>query len=179
MVRQHESAPSRRSRATSSSLSASWEDVSKGLSTEELTETYVPFWVKPSRFIRRIFIPIEDIFMHWYYMVVDYDMNTVYHLDSYPDPKMLGKLHEMMTSSSYGPLRAFTPPDLGRWPIRRGNGVPNSLVLGLFLGSILQPLVHQWSVRGTTTVSLVGGPFNAIGGLVRMWAQKWQSCGRP
>ncbi|KAL4371224.1 hypothetical protein AHAS_Ahas06G0144400 [Arachis hypogaea] len=31
----------------------------------------------------------------------------------------------MMTSSSYGPLRAFTPPDLGRWPIRRGNGVPN------------------------------------------------------
>ncbi|XLR11415.1 hypothetical protein S83_039353 [Arachis hypogaea] len=42
------------------------EDVNKGLS-----KTYVSFWVKPSRFVRRIFIPIEDIFMHWYCMVVD------------------------------------------------------------------------------------------------------------
>ncbi|RYR75554.1 hypothetical protein Ahy_A01g000103 isoform A [Arachis hypogaea] len=51
------------------------EGVAKGLSLEELTETYIPFWVKPSRFLNnvlnfilyvlnKIFVPIEDIFWH-------------------------------------------------------------------------------------------------------------------
>ncbi|RYR64253.1 hypothetical protein Ahy_A03g010379 [Arachis hypogaea] len=258
MVRQHESAPSRRSRATSSALSASrkvtkvpktkfkvihdmdfnWadtllfnylfsdghsldetvvrmvqyrltrrhiqslvpgrpidgrvvemvaEEVSKGLSTEELTETYVPFWIKPSRFVRCVnFIPIEEIFMHWYCMVVDYDMNTVYHLDSYLDPKMvtesenecqafnrlLNQLGEAMGSPIT--IQGYIHIDrFGAWVISWLH--PKRSFNHLRISGVLEDPI----VQGTTVVSLVGGPFNAIGGLVRMWAQKWQSRRHP
>ncbi|RYR47029.1 hypothetical protein Ahy_A07g032934 [Arachis hypogaea] len=98
------------------------DDVSKELTTVELNEIYVPFWLKPTRFLNRIFIPIEDVFMHWYCMVVDFGEKIVYHLDSFSDLKML---YAMMTSLTFGPLRQFIPEDMGRWPIRRGNEIPN------------------------------------------------------
>ncbi|QHO08423.1 Ulp1 protease family, carboxy-terminal domain protein [Arachis hypogaea] len=112
------------------------DDIMKDVGTQELADCYVPFWIKPSRFISHIFIPIEDIFMHWYCMVVDFGDMTVYHLDSYPDPnmvhdreqlirKIMGKLHEIMTSETYGHLRRYIPGDLADWPVRRGQGVPN------------------------------------------------------
>ncbi|KAL4337852.1 hypothetical protein AHAS_Ahas12G0151600 [Arachis hypogaea] len=65
------------------------QDVAKGLALEELTETYISFWVKPSRFLNHIFVPIEEFLGYWYCMVVDFGHKVVYHLDSYPDPNMI------------------------------------------------------------------------------------------
>ncbi|KAL4343874.1 hypothetical protein AHAS_Ahas11G0122000 [Arachis hypogaea] len=92
------------------------------------------FWCLPPSFA--IFIPIEDIFMHWYCMVVEFGEKTVYHLDSFPDVNMvsdreqlmecvLEMLYAMMSSPAFGPLRQYTLEDMGRWPIRRGNGIPS------------------------------------------------------
>ncbi|KAL4330160.1 hypothetical protein AHAS_Ahas13G0372300 [Arachis hypogaea] len=39
--------------------------------------------------------------------------------------RMLEMLYAMMTSPVFGPLRQYTPEDMGRWPIWRGNGIPN------------------------------------------------------
>ncbi|RYR28953.1 hypothetical protein Ahy_B01g053182 [Arachis hypogaea] len=199
-----------------------------GLSVVELNEIYMPFWLKPTRFLNRvcvsihtdllafritfrdadpigtnlkffiffvycqIFIPIEDIFMHWYCMVVEFGEKTVYHLDSFPDVNMvsdreqlmecvyvsdlrtmpqLEMLYAMMSSPAFGPLRQYTLEDMGRWPIRRGNGIPScNTTCNLFCDWWLEDI----TLRGRTAVSLAGGPFNAIGGLVRMWAAKWQ-----
>ncbi|KAL4398654.1 hypothetical protein AHAS_Ahas01G0313500 [Arachis hypogaea] len=69
------------------------EGVAKGLSLEELTETYIPFWVKPSRFLNNMF--------------------------------QLGRIHDLMTSPVYAPLKVNTPNNLRVWPIRRGQGIPN------------------------------------------------------
>ncbi|MED6147606.1 hypothetical protein PIB30_045374 [Stylosanthes scabra] len=43
-----------------------------------------------------IFVPIEDIFGHWYYMVIDYAVKTAYHLDSYPDRNMVVDREKLM-----------------------------------------------------------------------------------
>ncbi|XLQ99473.1 hypothetical protein S83_065672 [Arachis hypogaea] len=171
------------------------DDVSKGLSVVELNEIYVPFWLKPTRFLNRIFIPIEDIFMHWYCMVVEFGEKTIYHLDSFPDVNMvsdreqlmervLEMLYAMMFSPAFGPMRQYTPEDMGRWPIRRENEIPNCNTSDSSAAWVIQWLHPEGSfnpyeisgvledstLRGRTAVSLAGGPFNAIGDLVRMWA---------
>ncbi|QHN82940.1 Ulp1 protease family, carboxy-terminal domain protein [Arachis hypogaea] len=169
------------------------EDVSKGLLVDELIETYLPFWVKPSRFLNRIFIPVEDIFFHWYCIVVDFADKTVYHLDSYPDPNMIAdreslirnmveRLHDLMTYPDYGPLRAFTPTDLRECPIRRGYSAAAWVISwldpeGMFNALEISGVLDDSTLRGRTTVSLAGGPFNATGSLVKMWAKQWQRLG--
>ncbi|XLS91018.1 hypothetical protein HN51_067026 [Arachis hypogaea] len=175
------------------------DDIMKDVGTQELADCYVPFWIKPSRFISHIFIPIEDIFMHWYCMVVDFGDMTVYHLDSYPDPnmvhdreqlirKIMGKLHEIMTSETYGHLRRYIPGDLADWPVRRGQGVPNcntsdspsSWVIswlnsnGKFNASNISGVLEDSNIRGLTAISLVGGPFNTMASTVRIRARQWQ-----
>ncbi|XP_057726151.1 uncharacterized protein LOC130941608 [Arachis stenosperma] len=178
------------------------EDVTKELPLEELTETYIPFWVKPSRFLNHIFVPIEDILGHWYCMVIDFVDKAAYHLDSYPDANMipgreqlmkdiLGRIHDLMTSPAYGPLKVNTHNNLRDWPIRRGQGIPNcntSDSSGAWVISWLDPegcfnsldisgVLDDLTLRGRTAVSVVGGPFNAIGGLIRLRAQRWQRGG--
>ncbi|QHN81548.1 Ulp1 protease family, carboxy-terminal domain protein [Arachis hypogaea] len=176
------------------------EDVSKGLLVDELAETYLPFWVKPSRFLNRIFIPVKEIFFHWYCVVVDFADKMVYHLDSYPNSNkiadreslirnMVERLHDLMTYPDYGPLRAFTPTDLREWPIKQGQGIPNcntsaaAWVIswldleGRFNALEISGVLDDSTLKGRTAVSLAGGPFNAIGSLVRMWAKQWQRLG--
>ncbi|RYR18538.1 hypothetical protein Ahy_B03g063169 [Arachis hypogaea] len=147
----------------------------------------------------QIFIPIEDIFMHGYCMVVEFGEKTVYHMDSFPDVNMvsdreklmervLEMLYAMMSSPAFGPLRQYTPEDMGRWPIRRGNGIPNCNTSDSSAAWVIQWLHPEGSfnpyeisgvledstLRGRTAVSIAGGPFNVISGLVRMWAAQWQ-----
>ncbi|KAL4322088.1 hypothetical protein AHAS_Ahas14G0175500 [Arachis hypogaea] len=44
----------------------------------------------------QIFIPIEDVFMHWYCMVVNFGEKTVYHLDSFSDVNMVSDREQLM-----------------------------------------------------------------------------------
>ncbi|MED6168805.1 hypothetical protein PIB30_014927 [Stylosanthes scabra] len=175
------------------------DDVSKGFDVDILAGTYLPFWIKPTRFVNRIFIPIEDIFMHWYCMVVDFGDKAVYHLDSYPDAGMipsreglmreiLVKIFQVMTCERYGPFCVYTPKDLADWPIRRGQGIPNYNTsdssaawviswlhpLGNFNGFDISGVLDDSTIRGKTAISLAGGPFNAIGDMVISWAEQWQ-----
>ncbi|RYQ80108.1 hypothetical protein Ahy_Scaffold1g106736 [Arachis hypogaea] len=132
-------------------------------------------------------------------MVIDFGEKTVYHLNSFLDvnmvsdreqlmERMLEMLYAMMTSPAFGPLRQYTPDDMSRWPIRLGNGIPNCNTSDNSAAWVIQWLYHEGSfnpyeisgvlddstLRGRTAMSLVGGPFNAISGLVRMWADQWQ-----
>ncbi|XP_057744010.1 uncharacterized protein LOC130961944 isoform X1 [Arachis stenosperma] len=174
------------------------DDVIRGVSTEELLERYVPFWVKPSRYLDHIFVLVEDIFMHWWCMVIDFPNQCAYLLDSWPEPNMvtdreklmrtmLGRLHEVMTSPAYGPATVYTPSKLPDWPIRRGQGIPKcntSNNSASWVISWLHPernfnplqisgVLDDYILRGNTAVLLAGGTFNAIGNLVRIWAADW------
>ncbi|RYR03395.1 hypothetical protein Ahy_B06g082314 [Arachis hypogaea] len=155
-------------------LPSDGEDVSKRLLVDELAEIVIS-WL--------------TLLIKWHY-----------HLDSYPDPNMIvdreslicnmvgelvGRLHDLKTYPTYGPLRASTPTDLREWPIRRGQGIPNynkSDSVAAWVISWLNPegrfnaleisgVLDNLTLRGRTTISLAGGPFNAIGTLVRMWAK--------
>ncbi|RYR08177.1 hypothetical protein Ahy_B05g075745 [Arachis hypogaea] len=149
--------------------------------------------------LNQIFVPIEDILGQWYCMVVDFVDKAAYHLDSYSDANMipgreqlmkdiLGRIHDLMTSPVYGPLKVNTLNNLKDWPIRRGQGIPNcntSDSSGVWVISWLDPegcfnsldisgVLDDSTLRGRTAVSVAVGPFNAIGGLIRLWAQCWQ-----
>ncbi|MED6197241.1 hypothetical protein PIB30_054876 [Stylosanthes scabra] len=174
-------------------------DVERGLSAQELAEAYIPFWIKPSRFISHIFMPMEDSFHHSFCMVVDYDLKMAFRLDSWPEPlmvpeqeglmrKVLRMLQDIMTSSTYGPLRLHTPPNLGGWPIRAAEGIPNCdtrLFSTAWVISWLNPegrfnlfrlngVLDDSTLRGRIAVELVSSPFNAHAGLARYWAEQWQ-----
>ncbi|RYR34963.1 hypothetical protein Ahy_A10g050032 [Arachis hypogaea] len=172
------------------------EDVMLGLSGEELTEKYVPFWIKPSKFVNRIFIPIEDIFMHWYYMVVDFSDKCVYHLDSYPDPNMvhnrekvmhtlLVNLHEVTKSKCFEPYGLYTPSNFGTWPVPRGQGIPNCNTIDSSSAWVISwmdpeerfnPLEISGvdsTIHRTTAISLAGCIFNVMESLLRVRAARW------
>ncbi|XLR41042.1 hypothetical protein HN51_019222 [Arachis hypogaea] len=163
------------------------EDVTLGLSGEELAEKYVPFWIKPSKFVSRIFIPIEDIFMHWYCMVVDFSDKCVYHLDSYPDPNMvhdrekvmrtlLVNLHEVTKSKCFGPCGIYIPSNFGTWPVRDSSGawVISWMDLeGRFNPLEISGVLEDSTIRGRKAISLAGCTFNVMGSLLRVRAARW------
>ncbi|KAL4276870.1 hypothetical protein AHAS_Ahas20G0250400 [Arachis hypogaea] len=92
------------------------------------------------------------------------------------------RLHDLMTYPDYGPLRAFTPTDLRECPIRRGYSAAAWVISwldpeGMFNALEISGVLDDSTLRGRTTVSLAGGPFNATGSLVKMWAKQWQRLG--
>ncbi|MED6134265.1 hypothetical protein PIB30_035434 [Stylosanthes scabra] len=145
--------------------------------------------------IGSIFVPIEDLFMHWYCLVIDFGNWAVYHLDSYPEQLIVGdrekvmrdvlkKVYEVMTCNKYGPFGVYTPTDIPNWPFRRAHGIPNcntsdssaAWVIsclhleGQFNQLDISGVLDDYTLRGETAVALAGGPFNELGLVVRLWA---------
>ncbi|MED6213328.1 hypothetical protein PIB30_092063 [Stylosanthes scabra] len=167
------------------------DDVFHGKTVEYLADTYVPFWIKPTRFINMV---NSETRRPW----LDFGDRAAYHLDSYPEQLMVAEretvmrdvlkaVHDVMTSKKYEPFRVYTPSNLADWPLRRGQGIPNckkSDNSEAWVISWLEPEGHfnpheisgvldDSTLRGKTTVSLAGSPFNSMGGLVRTWAMHW------
>ncbi|CAJ2652777.1 unnamed protein product [Trifolium pratense] len=54
----------------------------EGTNIEVLAKKYVADWMIPYTTLKYIYVPIKDIFEHWYLMVISIKDHIVYHLDS-------------------------------------------------------------------------------------------------
>ncbi|MED6127867.1 hypothetical protein PIB30_092196 [Stylosanthes scabra] len=154
-------------------------------------------WTQP-RNVNLIFIPAEDLFRHWYCIVIDFGNKKAFLLDTWPDYKMqlerfalakslLVKLNEIIHGPLFAQVTTYSVPEIKDWEIEVVDGIPNCDdgecsptwviswldPLGYFSSKGHSGVLQDDSIRARTAISLAGGPFNIYGRMLRDSAEHW------
>ncbi|MED6207746.1 hypothetical protein PIB30_038559 [Stylosanthes scabra] len=94
---------------------------------------------------------------------------------------------DFLHSPAYGPMRAYSPPNIAKWDIRMGEGVPyddtseNSVtwviswlhLKGHFSSRVISGVLEDHNIRARTAISLAEGSYNDYGSWTRDFAARW------
>ncbi|KAK2351781.1 ubiquitin-specific protease ESD4 [Trifolium repens] len=112
------------------------DDVFLGKTIEELVATYCKDWMPSYPRLKYIYVPINTLSDHWFFMVISMQLQTIYHLDSFcgiGDVKprratisiISNTLQQMVSSGFYGTTFLGRSTEFNEWPIEEAHGIPN------------------------------------------------------
>ncbi|XLT86252.1 hypothetical protein HN873_008005 [Arachis hypogaea] len=129
------------------------DDILNGETTELMLNRYTENWMRPSRFLELIYVPMQDVLGHWILMLVSLKDRAIYNLDSSPNqfktPHREDRIRKMarvlynVTQAVYEKHLMPLPSNFGDFPIRSPIGIPNCGQRGT-----INPIVHRFAVTG-------------------------------
>ncbi|QHO16591.1 Ulp1 protease family, carboxy-terminal domain protein [Arachis hypogaea] len=161
-------------------------DVINDIDVQQITETYMPTWMRPSMNLNYAYIPVKEDEGHWFLAVVAFKDEVLYHLDaSMDDEKALRRkatirklgdgLSAVIGKPKY-PLQ-FSKKYKGvtYFRIREADGLPtaqsretsaisvlNWMAMANAFQRNLMPQLDENLVRMHTALGLVMAPFNEV-----------------
>ncbi|XLR21678.1 hypothetical protein S83_049578 [Arachis hypogaea] len=173
------------------------DDILHGETTELMLNRYMENWMRPSRFLELIYVPMQDALGHWFLMLVSLKDNAIYNLDSSPNQfetphredrirktaRVLYNVTQAVYEKQFMPL----PSNFGGFPIRSPIGIPNCgqsmnsgiwvirwLNMGDKFNPIMDGILWEDEIRATTAVNLTSTPFNKLRDRVLGKAELWR-----
>ncbi|XLR03388.1 hypothetical protein S83_069586 [Arachis hypogaea] len=159
---------------------------------------YMEKWMRPSRFLELIYVPIQNALGHWFLMLVSFKDRAIYNLDSSPNQfetphredriRKTARVLYNVTQAVYEKHLMNLPSNFGDFQIKSPVGIPNCgqsmnsgiwvigwLNMGDKFNPIMDGILRENEIRATTAVNLTSTPFNKLRDRVLSKAELWRT----